>query len=232
MSGWGYFLTPSSIESQACREELSYALDRALSTKGPEFPLIGLLHGVPISEVPVALKVRLCVDLAAPDWVESISAAVEGRPPQVAPSDPGSIRLDFHPQYDAATGQSACEFRPRLGQVTYWRVAFPAGLLEASVGRGPAGGGGVGGNMNNYLEGTVAIDGESMRFVGSGDPLTPATSAYLIYSGHPPGRVCFGESRQPFAMPTEWINWRVGTNGPLYPKRSLKGARAAVPVGN
>lgn len=212
LSGWGYFLTPASLESQACREELAYALDRALGSQGPEFPLIGLLHGVPISEVPAALRIRLCVDLADPDWVESVVSSVEGRPRQLPASDPGRIRLEFHPQYDAATGQSAFEFRPRLGQVTYWRVAFPPGLLDASVGSGPAGGGGVGGSMNNYLDGTVTIDGESMRFVGSGDRLTAGTSAYLIYSGHPPAKICFGESQQPFAMLGEWITWNVGTD--------------------
>ena len=57
--GWAYLLTPNSISSQACREELAYALDRALSTRGKDFPLIGLLHQVPISEISAPLRVRL-----------------------------------------------------------------------------------------------------------------------------------------------------------------------------
>ena len=63
LSGWACLLTPNSLSSQPCREELAYALDRALGTQDQNFPLIGLLHQVPISEVPVSLRTRLCVDL-------------------------------------------------------------------------------------------------------------------------------------------------------------------------
>ncbi len=80
-SAWAYLLTPTSVASEPCREELAYALYRALSDKGSEFPLIGLLHGVPIDDVPPPLKVRLCVNMANPSWREDVKAAVERRPP-------------------------------------------------------------------------------------------------------------------------------------------------------
>src|SRR5271156_5308810 len=40
LSGWAYLLTPRSLASEACREELAYAVKRALATKGSEFPLL------------------------------------------------------------------------------------------------------------------------------------------------------------------------------------------------
>lgn len=61
LSGWAYLITPQSVSSEACQEELGYALQRALETKGKEFPLIGLLHQVSIKDVPLALRIRLCV---------------------------------------------------------------------------------------------------------------------------------------------------------------------------
>jgi len=70
LSGWAYLVTPNSLDSLACQEELAYALQQALETKGDEFPLIGLLHNVSIRDVPMALRVRVCVNLANPDWIE------------------------------------------------------------------------------------------------------------------------------------------------------------------
>jgi hypothetical protein len=58
IEGWGYLLTANSLASEACREELAYALDRTLSSKGNTFPLIGLLHGVRIEDVPPAFRAR------------------------------------------------------------------------------------------------------------------------------------------------------------------------------
>ena len=80
--GWAYLVTPKSLASQACKEELAYALDRALAAKGESFPLIGLLHGVQIQDLPPALRVRLGVSLSDPKWKEAVRAALERRPPQ------------------------------------------------------------------------------------------------------------------------------------------------------
>lgn len=213
IAGWAYLVTPASLASQACREELAYALDRALRSTEEEFPLIGLIHGVPVDELPTALRVRFCVDVADPDWVDAVVAAIEGRPPKVEAPDPGGIRLDFHQSYGADGSYGAFEFRPRFGEVTYWRLAFPVELADASVGSGPAGGGAVGGNMENYVDGNTEIEGMSMRFVGSGNTLTPGTSAYLSFHGQPPSAVCFGVSSQPYELPEQWTIWRVGAAG-------------------
>jgi len=66
---WGAVLTANSLASEACVEELSYALDRALDAKGTGFPIFALLHGVPARSLPPALKIRLCIPLGNNDWV-------------------------------------------------------------------------------------------------------------------------------------------------------------------
>ncbi|MBI4566247.1 MAG: toll/interleukin-1 receptor domain-containing protein [Planctomycetes bacterium] len=91
-SGWAILLTPNSLSSPACKEELEYALTRALQ-RGNDFPLIGLLHGIPISECPPALQVRLCVDLRSADWVEQVKAGVENRPPSRVPAAAGAMEV-------------------------------------------------------------------------------------------------------------------------------------------
>ena len=82
---WGIVLTRNSIDSEACVEELSYALDRALSSKGEHFPLFALLHNISPKEVPPALKIRLCILLEDPDWVKQTAAAVEKFAPGFIP---------------------------------------------------------------------------------------------------------------------------------------------------
>src|SRR5205814_4412041 len=80
LSGWAYLVTPRSLSSRACREELEYALHRDLEAK-EDFPLIGLLSEVAIRDLPPALKVRLCIDLRSPDWAKDIRSALQNRPP-------------------------------------------------------------------------------------------------------------------------------------------------------
>src|SRR5690349_13983411 len=40
IGGWASLVTANSLTSQACQEELSYALKRALEAKGAVFPLV------------------------------------------------------------------------------------------------------------------------------------------------------------------------------------------------
>jgi hypothetical protein len=43
---WLIYATNNSLSSEACKEELSYALDRTLSTRGRTYPVIALFPGV------------------------------------------------------------------------------------------------------------------------------------------------------------------------------------------
>lgn len=77
---WIMYATQNSLVSEPCREELAYALDRALSTRGGGFPIIGLVPShVEGGLLPAALKTRLYVDLSDPDWKRRIVSAAEGQ---------------------------------------------------------------------------------------------------------------------------------------------------------
>jgi len=77
---WLFYATQNSLASEPCREELAYALDRALKSRGEEFPMIALFpSSVEQQLIPTSIHVRLFVSLSDPDWKERVVAAVEGR---------------------------------------------------------------------------------------------------------------------------------------------------------
>lgn len=199
LSGWAYLVTPQSLSSEACKEELAYALQRALESKGEEFPLIGLLHQVSIRDVPLALRVRLCVNLANPDWIEEVRAGVLGQPPRRTTEQQSNLVIKVHRPYGNDANKVAVEIRPRFGELTYWRIAVPAaGPAIVAWGHGPANGGGIAPVKSATLEGTIEINGIPMRFVGAGDALSAAASAYAVFDGEMPDRLFFGTSREAF----------------------------------
>jgi len=211
LDGWAYLLTPNSVKSQACREELAYALDRTLSARGEGFPLIGLLHGVPIEEVPPALRVRLCVSLASPSWVEEVRAGLERRVLQRPRTETGDLRVALHHPYLGDNQLYAVEFRPRFGELRYWRIAYPSdGPGPVHRGTGPAGGGGVGGMLTECVEGNVELEGRQMKFFGAGNPITPGTSAYVVFPGGNPNFLAFGVTNESFGIPRQWTPVRFG----------------------
>ena len=78
---WLIFATQNSLGSEACREELAYALDRALRQRTDAFPVIALFAGpVDAGLLPASLRTRLCVSTTDPAWRERIRAAAERRP--------------------------------------------------------------------------------------------------------------------------------------------------------
>jgi hypothetical protein len=203
LGGWAYLLTPSSLESEACREELAYALDRALGARGSDFPLIGLLHGVRIEDVPPALRVRRCISLANPDWKEEVAAAIEGRPPRIQLAAQAKYVWNVHPSYLGDPSQMAVEVRPRFGAIVYWCFVVPAQSTIVAWGFGPAGGGALSGTMMTVVEGTLELRGLPCTFLGAGSPLSPSVSAYIVFADQPPEFVGFGEAQRPYSAPTD-----------------------------
>lgn len=205
IDGWAYLITSNSLDSQACREELAYALDRALNAKGGGFPLIGLLHGVRIADVPPALRVRLCVSLANPNWKEEIKAGLERRPPVIPQATQTKYVWQSHQEYGGVPTATAIEVRPRFGEIMYWRflVPFPASVVQ--WGYGPSGGGSISLNLTTAVEvsGGAAgdINGVPVTYFGSGDKLSPGISAYVVFNGALPAFVGFGLASNPHGPP-------------------------------
>ena len=79
ISAWAIYVTENSLKSEPCQEELAYALDRTLRTRGARFPLIGLFAGEFDPQlIPSALATRLCVNLHHNDWQQQVGDAVSG----------------------------------------------------------------------------------------------------------------------------------------------------------
>ncbi len=112
---WLFYATQNSLASEPCREELAYALDRALKSRGEEFPMIALFPSSVEQELlPPSIRVRLFVSLSDPDWKERVVAAVEGRSPSASgiPVQPFVMQC-----ISPVPGpfKFAIEFRPRAG---------------------------------------------------------------------------------------------------------------------
>ena len=109
------FATSASLANERCREEIAYALDRALSTRGANFPIIGIFQGHVASEfIPASIRTRLYVSLNDDHWVERVVAGCEGRSPAIPRSEiqPYSIKVHHKPKDGV---NFAIEIRPRAG---------------------------------------------------------------------------------------------------------------------
>ncbi len=200
LAGWAYLITPASLNSRPCQEELAYALQRAMDSKDETFPLIGLLHNVSIRDVPPTLRVRLCVNLANPDWIEEIRAAVEQRPPARQTTTQGDLIVRLHDAYLGNPGQKAIEVRPRFGELRFWRFAFPkSGVQPVNFGYGPANGGGVASTLTTAIRSELPeVNGIDMMLYGAGDAISASTSAYAIFTDEIPYSFIFGTAREGF----------------------------------
>jgi hypothetical protein len=188
---WVLFATQRSLGSEACREEVAYALDRALGARGEAFPIIGLFNG-PFDEtlVPAAVRVRLCVSISEPGWEERIRAAAEGRDPVVQRPhlDPFEVRI--HPP--GADGKIAIELRPRAGTWSPFAAAVPwreKDHLNPVLLHGPAGRLPQGGVLMMTGEGKSG-DGQ-WWFKFAQNEATPTQSYYLLVNAVP-SKIVFG----------------------------------------
>lgn len=77
---WLIYAAANSLGSEPCREEVAYALDRALSKRGAGYLVVALFAGAEnFALFPAALRTRLCVSLEDPDWVARIRRGLEGK---------------------------------------------------------------------------------------------------------------------------------------------------------
>lgn len=119
---WILFATPNSLSSEACKEEFSYALDRALNSRGAEFPIIGLFQSAVDRElIPAGIRTRLYVSTNDPNWKERIKAAAEGRDVDIKKTSLDPYVIKKHLAYDG----KIIEVRPRAGEWYPFVAGFP-----------------------------------------------------------------------------------------------------------
>ena len=125
---WIIYATASAFASKSCREELAYALDRALKIRGEDFPLIGLFPStVPHDLIPGPIRVRLYVSLTDPHWEERIIASCEGRDPRIDLEKLSPYQVTVHANAIRKGNGHSIEIRPRAGSWSRFLAAIPLG---------------------------------------------------------------------------------------------------------
>ena len=139
---WVLYATSNSLGSESCKEEFSYALDRALQSRGEDFPIIGLFPATVDQDlIPAAIRTRLYVSLTDPDWKERIKAAAEGLTPKIDSPLIEPYSLHIHERI-SETRRYWIEVRPRAGTWSPFIAAIPLEekeRVDPDIRRGPGG---------------------------------------------------------------------------------------------
>lgn len=189
---WVLVATQNSLASEPCKEEFSYALGRALETRGASFPVIGLFPShVDQALIPAAIKNRLYVSLTDVDWKERIVAAAEGRPLNPVHQSVQPYYLHIHSGIPGVK-PFAIEVRPRAGVWAPFIAAVPMTEKDAvnpSIMIGPRNVPTDTGMLINT--GSCPSPDGSMWFICAGNQATP-TESYYVWCNQLPSKLMFG----------------------------------------
>jgi hypothetical protein len=123
--GWLIYATTNSLGSEPCKEELAYALQRALNIRGGAFPLMALFPAtIDKSLIPSAISTRLYTSLKDTDWKERIVSGLNGRSPNISRPLITPYELSVH---EGVENKKYIEIRPRAGS---WSPFFCGILLK------------------------------------------------------------------------------------------------------
>lgn len=191
-TAWAIYVTKASLESEPCQEELAYALDRALRTRGSTFPLIGIFpESLDRSLLPSALATRLYVNLRDHEWKQQVISGVTGSRTGGAQVPPQPYGYALH-QFN---GNPVVEVWPRTGRWCPFVAAVPtAGRARiSSVMSGPRG----------HITGTgMVMEGEvnspDGNFIGKSlnSAVDALTSAHIFLT-EAPTEMHFGQAGSP-----------------------------------
>lgn len=186
---WILYATQNSLGSEACKEEYSYALDRALHQRGSTFPIIGLFPSrVDNSLIPAGLRTRLYVSITDPDWKERIKASTEGRVPHISSSFVQPYTISIHKD----NSRFIIEVRPRAGTWSPFIAAVPIAekdRVSPRILHGPRGQIPHGGAL--FMSGTGTSDDGTWYFCFAQNEATP-TQSYFIFCDELPSKLVFG----------------------------------------
>ena len=187
---WVLIATQNSLSSEPCKEEFSYALGRALESRGGSYPVIGLFLG-PVDRdlIPAGIRNRLYLSVTDPDWKGRLTAAAEGRSQQVARPRLEPFELTVHKR-DHVERPYAVEVRPRAGTWSPFFAAVPRNEQDAvqmRIVHGPRGRLTTQGVLMNAGEGET--QDWYIRFAGN--EATPTQSYYVSFAKLPT-KLAFG----------------------------------------
>lgn len=199
LDGWAILLTRQSLKSEPCREELAYALNRALSTKGAGFPLIGLMDQIESDEVPAALKARLMIDLRDHKWPQQVLAGLKGVASEKSLSPVTRYSWEYAPNFQGSNS-IAIKVRPRFGELRNWRFIYSEGAEPLDWGIGPP----KNPIMTMVVNGRLRhnVSGEIVTYVGAGDSINPGYGCYIVFKEPLPKTIGFGIASESLGPPT------------------------------
>lgn len=197
--GWLIYATQASLGSEACKEEFAYALDRALQTRGGDFPVIAIFPTPVNTElIPAGIRTRLHVSLTDPDWKERIISTVDQRQPRIIKPDVTPYSLKIHEFSDDQRGNRfAIEMRPRAGTWSPFIAAIPGDERESVSPRlrhGPAGH--IPRTSVLHGSGESMSDDEKVWMINASNQATP-TQSYYILCKKLPSTLIFGVNGGP-----------------------------------
>lgn len=192
IDGWAILLTENSLKSEACLEELAYALDRALRTRGSEFPLIGIFPA-PMDRaiIPSAIATRLYVHLQQSNWATLVADGILKQQPTAAKSSVSPFFARVHMK----DGKEILELRPRSGRWHPGAVGVPAnGKLKIKS---------IMVNASGYpsMDGMIhrgsgkSADG-TWDYTLSFNAIDPLNSLYVEFDGPLQGEISFGSTSE------------------------------------
>lgn len=193
ITGWAIYTTEASLRSPACKEELAYALERALDPAGRPFPMIAILPAPVDEDMHRALKVRLWVSLQDPDWKARIVDSLHGRKTVPDLSDIGPVGVRWHRHDDLWI----MEVWPRAGRWDPFYVRLPPGeQVEMRIAvRGPKG---RWPNPSQVMVTTLRGQ-DGSRGLSIPGPIDALTSAYVCFDVIPK-EVWVGEQHDGFTL--------------------------------
>jgi len=204
--GWLYVLTHQVLTRKACADELIAAIEQVLIRKGPDFPMVGLLHGIAAQYLPSALKVRPCLSLENPEWKVQVSNTLKKRAPAgtVQP-----VRQDtrfawkFHSCWGGDPSATAIEVGTKIEGIKHWRFAIPRSIRAARWGSGAAGGGEFLTPDQDVAMGYGRFGSTDVAWFGATGCISGTRSAYIVFSGPLPELVCFGPAENAAGPPRQ-----------------------------
>lgn len=197
--GWLLYATQASLGSEACKEEYAYALDRALNTRGGDFPVIALFPAqINTDLLPAGIRTRLFVSLTDPNWKERVVSSVEKRQSKLTIPDIAPYDLQIHELHDDRhDNRHAIEVRPRAGTWSPFIAGIPGDEKEDVSPRlrhGPSGH--VPRTSILYGAGESMSGDGKLWMVNASNQATP-TLSYYIFCKKLPSTLIFGVNGGP-----------------------------------
>ena len=192
---WLFYATQNSLGSKNCREEYAYALDRALSKRGNDFPIIALVQGqVDTSLLPAGIRTRLYVSQNDPDWKERIASGIFGHEPDVQKKELTPYVLKIHEPI-ISERPITIELRPKAGTWSPFLASIPVSEINKvnpALLFGPAGERPCIITLNGYNSGRSA-DGKWFT-IGAQNEAT-STQSYYFVCDNLPSILIFGKAK-------------------------------------